>query len=114
LDDDRGARAVRKHGPGCLFRPGLFRPAPHPAEQTDPAPGHHHHHSHRGSHGSPAGDLSPAAAAWLENLAPQKRREIEAMAKATRMSLGEYLDGMCGLPPAPARVAAEGKAGPRL
>jgi hypothetical protein len=73
----------------------------HSGGHENHTPQQHEQHMHHGMQQGAA--LSPAAQAWLDAQDAQKRRDIEAMAKATNMSLGEYLNGMCGLPP----VAAE-------
>jgi len=80
--------------------------SPQQHEQHMPHDAHQHHGMEQGA------SLSPAAQAWLDAQDAQKRRDIEAMAKATNMSLGDYLNGMCGLPPAPEKPKVATRAAP--
>lgn len=67
--------------------------------------GHDHHHM-QGSNDNPA-KPTPESQAWLDGLDPVARRKVEDNAAKIGMSVGEYTNSMCGLPPVP-RPAASG------
>jgi hypothetical protein len=73
----------------------------------DPAP-HHQlhqpHNHHHGAAGSVNDNLSPAAAAFYARQDEEGQKRLRESAAMLRMSMGEYLNGMC-ITPAPVQLA---------
>lgn len=72
----------------------------HPQNQN-PTPHHQHHdHSHHGTHGAAnANDkLSPDAAAFFGRLDAKQQQDMRDNAAMLKMSLPEYLNGICVTP----------------
>ncbi len=73
----------------------------HPQNQN-PAP-HHQHHDHHGAHGQHGAktandNLSPAAAAFFDKLDSKQQQNLRDNAALLKMSLPEYLNGVCITP----------------
>ncbi|MDP2204985.1 MAG: hypothetical protein Q8K65_01615 [Alphaproteobacteria bacterium] len=78
----------------------------------DPTPHHqmhqphdHHHHDHGAAKGI-NDNLSPAAAAFYARQDEEGQKRLRESAAMLRMSMGEYLNGMC-ITPAPAAAPAK-------